>query len=388
MLLSSARQYGYVVARRIARPHLPWRGADPNGVARFASAVARYQQLLAEGTLEENELQMRVLKRLDRLAVRVVDHEATVQEYDSLIAARLQSEQAEADNDVDIRNPPNMPDDPRHRTPRGVYLWGGVGTGKSLCMDLFFDSCELPNNRKRRVHFHNFMLDVHSQIHAFKHGNHPTIETPPPKDCTREEAETPAFIIPKHFGKLDLSSEADALLQVAKAMAAEYKLLCFDEFQVGAIGVHVNANVTFVSVPLLISFDVADINASVNANANMNAATLCWKLAVVISYPSTAADSPTAALAQVTDIADALLMNKLFRTLLSHGTVVVATSNRPIEDLYAGGLNRQYFLPFLSMFQRFMLEIHVNIDRDYRLWEVGSCLVCTCSAPMLSSSIR
>ncbi len=70
-------------------------------------------------------------------------------------------------------------------------------------------------------------------------------------------------------GKLDLSSEADALLRVAEAMAGEYKLLCFDEFQ-------------------------------------------------------------------VTDVADALLMNKLFRTLLSRGTVVVATSNRPIDDLYAG----------------------------------------------------
>ena len=78
--------------------------------------------------------------------------------------------------------------------------------------------------------------------------------------------------MPASRGKLDLRSEADALFQVAQAMASEYKLLCFDEFQ-------------------------------------------------------------------VTDVADALIMNKLFSTMLSGGTIVVATSNRPVEDLYAGLLS-------------------------------------------------
>lgn len=48
------------------------------------------------------------------------------------------------------------------KTPKGLYLWGSVGCGKTMLMDLFYENCEIPNQHKRRVHFHSFMLDVHS----------------------------------------------------------------------------------------------------------------------------------------------------------------------------------------------------------------------------------
>ncbi len=80
-------------------------------------------------------------------------------------------------------------------SPRGIYMWGGVGRGKSMLMDLFHDS--LTGVAKRRVHFHEFMLEVHARIRT-------------------ERAK----------------EQGDPILPVAQAIAAEAKLLCFDEMVV------------------------------------------------------------------------------------------------------------------------------------------------------------
>ncbi len=151
--------------------------------------------------------------------------------------------------------------------PGGAYLWGGVGRGKSMLMDLAYET--IPYAPKRRVHFHEFMLEVHERLRA---------------ERAREEG--------------------DPIPPVAKAIAAETKLLCFDEMV---------------------------INNS----------------------------------------ADAMILSRLFSQLLEAGVTVIATSNRPPQHLYLGGLNRELFLPFIALIERELEVVPLNGPTDYRLERLG-----------------
>ena len=160
--------------------------------------------------------------------------------------------------------------------PRGIYVHGSVGIGKSMLMDMFYSICDAGYTEKeddyppiqrrcRRCHFHEFMLDVHSRIHSYKK-NHPKGDPIPP---------------------------------VAASLAKDARMLCFDEMQ-------------------------------------------------------------------ITDIADAMIVKRLFTILLDLGVVVVTTSNRPPWGLYEGGINRSVFMPFIDTLRKRMVVIEMGGTHDYR----------------------
>jgi cell division protein ZapE len=172
--------------------------------------------------------------------------------------------------------------------PKGLYLWGGVGRGKSMLMDLFYD--DAPTQPKRRVHFHEFMQDVHTRIAEWRGLSE------------RERRRRAEYV----KGAVD-----DPIPPVARALIAKSRLLCFDEFQ-------------------------------------------------------------------VTDIADAMILGRLFEALYAEGIVVVATSNRFPDDLYKDGINRQLFLPFIDELKSRMDLFELNGGVDHRLRQLEAAPVYYC----------
>ncbi|WP_082640146.1 cell division protein ZapE [Aureimonas sp. N4] len=157
--------------------------------------------------------------------------------------------------------------------PRGLYIHGSVGRGKSMMMDLFFRLSSEP--RKRRLHFHEFMREAHERINAHR-----------------------AAV------KAGEAKGDDPIPPVAEAIAAEARLLCFDEFT-------------------------------------------------------------------VTDIADAMILSRLFDALFAQGVVLVATSNVAPDDLYRNGLNRPLFLPFVETLKSRADVFFLDAPTDYRMETVG-----------------
>ncbi len=246
--------------------------------AREGQVLLVYKEMVSSGALEFNEDQYKVLLRLSRLSNYLEGASPREFHEESVMGSKGDAENATKRdalaNDTLRKNEAKNSVGP---IVKGVYIHGGVGVGKTLAMDLFFENCKLDASMKRRVHLHNFLLEIHARIHDFK------------QQLLKERGRDV---------HIDLDPSRDAIAVVAKAVSRETWLLAFDEFE-------------------------------------------------------------------VTNVADAMILSKFFRTLWEHGTVVVATSNRHPSELYKHGLNRAYFLPFIDLLQSYNITRLIR-GEDYR----------------------
>jgi len=200
----------------------------------------RYREMLRSGALRADPAQAMAVEKLQLLANRVAQyHQPTRTDPFSFFTRK------------------------RGEVPCGLYIFGGVGGGKTMLMDLFFDSVDL--RAKRRDHFHAFMAEVHERAAAHRK-----------------------------------TAKGDPIEQVAREIARDTRLLCFDEFH-------------------------------------------------------------------VTDIADAMILGRLFGVLFESGVVLVATSNVPPRALYKDGLNRNLFEPFIAELEQRVEVLELSSALDYRL---------------------
>ena len=205
----------------------------------MSTVLAEYQHRLESGALKADPAQRAVAAKLDQLAGALADTAP------SGLFGRFRK--------------PAPP-------PRGLYIHGEVGRGKTMLMDLFYAAADV--SPKRRVHFHAFMQDVHKRLFAARQ-----------------------------------SHAQDAIAPVAKALASEARLLCLDEMQ-------------------------------------------------------------------ITDIADAMIVGRLFEGLIAAGTVIVTTSNLKPDDLYRNGLNRPLFEPFIGLIRNRLETVSLQSPTDFRLGRV------------------
>jgi len=212
----------------------------------------RYTALVASGELTEDTAQLSMTKHYDDLLIAINERQLSQKSSPLgwLFGKRRNQQQIL----------------------RGLYVYGEVGRGKTMLMDLFF-SC-LPLGIKRRAHFNDFMADVHDRItrhrQAFNRGE---------------------------------TKESDPIGAVAASIKQEAWVLCFDEFT-------------------------------------------------------------------VTDIADAMVLSRLFTALFNDGVLLIATSNVAPDNLYYNGLNRQLFLPFIEILKEHVDVINLDAKTDYRLEKV------------------
>ncbi|GHB25366.1 cell division protein ZapE [Pseudovibrio japonicus] len=215
----------------------------------LTTVLANYEAMVARGDLEADPAQIQVAKSLDALTAQMSKRKP---EEKKGLLGRLFNKNKEEPEFI-----------------KGLYVWGSVGRGKTMLMDLFYDLS--PEPKKHRSHFHEFMEGIHDRI----------------------------FMVRKQISAGAIK-DRDPIIPIAEEIASNTKLLCFDEFT-------------------------------------------------------------------VTDIADAMLLGRLFGKLFEAGVIVVCTSNVVPDELYKNGLNRNHILPFIRSLSERMNVLHLDAPTDYRL---------------------
>ncbi|KAI9821165.1 MAG: hypothetical protein M1827_003899 [Pycnora praestabilis] len=224
-----------------------------------------YDERVTAGRLRDDEHQRGIVQILQDLHDMLIDYQAPKVIHPSIESLRPQSKSF-LSSLFKSRQPKKAAAPIPDTLPKGLYLYGDVGSGKTMLMDMFYET--LPHNirSKTRIHFHSFMQDIHKQLHMMK---------------------------------IEHGSDLDAIKFVAADIAEKGSVLCFDEFQ-------------------------------------------------------------------CTDVADAMILRRLLESLMSHGVVLVTTSNRHPDDLYKNGIQRDSFIPCINLLKQRLRVINLDSPTDYR----------------------
>ncbi|KAK6085582.1 Protein AFG1 [Seiridium cupressi] len=225
--------------------------------------IQEYDRRVAQGLLREDEHQRGIIQSLQHLHDELVHYKARPVIHPTLESLKPSKSMFGWFGSKKGHSPiQDIPAD----LPRGLYLYGDVGSGKTMLMDLFYETLPKSVKSKTRIHFHNFMQDVHRRLHKMKmeHGN-----------------------------------DIDAVPFVAADIAEQGNVLCFDEFQ-------------------------------------------------------------------CTDVADAMILRRLLESLMSHGVVLITTSNRVPDELYKNGIQRESFVPAINLLKARLHVINLDSPTDYR----------------------
>jgi len=262
----------------------PSRYASGSTTKIWKGVASAIQDEVTDGKLIFDPLQQQAAKKLTRVQSTLESYNHSsfrqqlqrVEEHHKQQQKQQLQQQRQKDDTTQSNTELNTNEEPPSisiQVPRGFYIHGPVGTGKSMMLNVFYEHA--PTHKKRRLHFHSFLQEIHQRIHILN------------KQLLDEHGRS---------YHVDTDKSRNPIIRIAQQVSDEVTLLCIDEFQ-------------------------------------------------------------------VTDIADAMILNQFFGELWRQGVIVAATSNRPPDALYEGGLNREYFLPFIDLMKKYCV-VHHLVDRN------------------------